>query len=83
MPPANPCGASPAPKTVSGTLKAVSANSLQVERGDTVWTFALNEAVADMVRKFKVGDPVTVRYVAANGTLTAVMVEARTGKAPR
>lgn len=78
---ANPCGASPAPKTMSGTVKAVSADSLQVERGNKVWAFALNAAVAEMVQKLKVGDSVTVRYVEANGKRTAVTVTAKASKA--
>ncbi len=75
---ANPCAASPPAKTVTGTVKAVSPDSLVVKGGTREWTFALSEAVVESVQKLKVGESVTVRYINADGKLTAVRVTPKT-----
>lgn len=82
-PVANPCGASPPAKTLSGTVKAVSADSLRMERGSKEWTFALSEAVVEMAQKLKAGESVTVRYIEANGKLIAVKVTGETARATK
>lgn len=40
---ANPCAKKPPAKTVTGTVKDVSLDSLVVKGGTKEWTFALSE----------------------------------------